>query len=109
MGRALVQRQRIHAPRQRTCKLGVEYVDWRTHFKKRTGKTAGRNTAILELKMLSLAMGEAVRLGHTDANPPRQSEASPGAGSEEARTDGRRDCGNSRRFEIRTRGDAGGV
>lgn len=64
-----LQRQRIHAPRQLTYKLGVEYVDWRTHFKKRTGKTVGRNTAILELKMLSLVMGEAVRLGHTDANP----------------------------------------
>jgi hypothetical protein len=44
-------------------------VDWRTTFKKRTGKVVGRNTAILELKMLSLIMGEAVRLGHVDANP----------------------------------------
>jgi integrase len=64
-----LQRQRIHAPRQLTYRLGVEYVDWRTTFKKRTGKTVGRNTALLELKTLSLIMGEAVRLGHADANP----------------------------------------
>ena len=64
-----LQRQRIHAPRQLTYRLGVEYVDWRTHFKKRTGKTVRRNTAILELKLLSLIMGEAVRMGHADANP----------------------------------------
>ncbi len=64
-----LQRQRIHAPRQLTYRLGVEYVDWRTNFKKRTGKTVRRNTAILELKLLSLITGEAVRMGHADANP----------------------------------------
>ena len=64
-----LQRERIHSPRQLTYRLGVEYVDWRIMFKKRTGKTVGRNTAILELKTLALIMGEAVRLGHADANP----------------------------------------
>jgi hypothetical protein len=64
-----LQRQRIHTPRQITYRRGVEFVDWRTTFKKRTGKTVGRNTAILELKILSLIMGEAVRMGHADANP----------------------------------------
>jgi hypothetical protein len=64
-----LQYERIHSPRQLTYRRAVEYVDWRTTFKKRTGKTVGRNTAILELKMLSLVMGEAVRLGHAEANP----------------------------------------
>ena len=64
-----MQRERIHTPRQITYRLGIEYVEWRTHFKKRTGKTVGRNTAILELKILSLIMGEAVRMGFADANP----------------------------------------
>jgi hypothetical protein len=64
-----MQRERIHCPRQLTYKRGVEYLDWRTTFKKRTGKIVGRNTAIFELKTLSLVMGEAVRLGHTEANP----------------------------------------
>jgi hypothetical protein len=64
-----MQRERIHTPRQITYRLGIEYVEWRIHFKKRTGKTVGRNTAILELKILSLIMGEAVRMGYADANP----------------------------------------
>ncbi len=64
-----LQRGRIHSPRQLTYRLGIEYLDWRMNFRKRTGKTVGRNTAILELKTLSLIMGEAVRLGHADANP----------------------------------------
>jgi integrase len=64
-----LQNNRIHSPRQLTYRLGIEYLDWRTTFKKRTGKIVGRNTAILELKLLSLVMGEAVRMGHADANP----------------------------------------
>lgn len=64
-----LQHNRIHAPRQLTYRRGVEYIDWRTTFKKRTGKVVGRNTAIFELKTLSLIMGEAVRLGHVEANP----------------------------------------
>lgn len=64
-----LQRERLHSPRQLTYRLGIEYVDWRTTFKKRTGKIVGRNTAIFELKTLALIMGEAVRLGHADANP----------------------------------------
>ena len=64
-----MQHERIQSARQLTYKRGVEYLDWRTTFKKRTGKIVGRNTAIFELKTLSLIMGEAVRLGHADANP----------------------------------------
>jgi integrase len=64
-----LQLEHINSPRQLTYRLGVEYVDWRTHFKKRTGNTVGRNTAIFELKILSLIMGEAVRMEHADANP----------------------------------------
>src|SRR5581483_7708845 len=64
-----LQYERIRSPRQLMYRRAVEYVDWGTTFKKRAGKTVGRNTAILELKMLSLIMGEAVRLGHAEANP----------------------------------------
>jgi integrase len=64
-----LQHERVHIPRQLTYRKAVEYIEWRTTFKKRTGKTVGRNTAILELKLLSLIMGEAVRLGLADANP----------------------------------------
>lgn len=64
-----MQRERIHSARQLSYKRGIEYLDWRTTFRKRTGKVVGRNTAIFELKTLSLIVGEAVRLGHADANP----------------------------------------
>ena len=64
-----LQTNRLHSPRQITYRLGIGYLDWRTTFKKRTGKIVGRNTAIFELKTLSLVMGEAVRMGHADANP----------------------------------------
>ena len=34
-----LQNNRIHSPRQLTYRLGIEYLEWRTTFKKRTGKT----------------------------------------------------------------------
>ncbi len=64
-----LQTKRFHSPKDITYRNAIEYVDWRTSFKKKTGKTVGRNTAILELKILAMIMGEAVRLGHADANP----------------------------------------
>lgn len=64
-----LQEKRYHTPRAITYRNALEYVDWRTNYKKRTGKTVGRNTAIMELKLLAMIMGEAVRLGHADANP----------------------------------------
>jgi len=64
-----LQTRRLHSPRQITYRNALEYIDWRTTFKKKSGKYAGRNTAIMELKLLAMIMGEAVRLGHADANP----------------------------------------
>ena len=64
-----LQIRRYHSPRDINYAKGIEYVDWRTAYKKKTGKTVGRNTAILELKILAMIIGEAVRLGHADANP----------------------------------------
>jgi integrase len=48
---------------------GQAYVDWRTTFKKRTGKVAARNTAIYEVKSFALIMKQAVRLEMCLANP----------------------------------------
>ena len=64
-----LQEKHYHSPRAITYRNALEYLDWRTNYKKKTGKTAGRNTAIMELKLLAMIMGEAVRLGHADANP----------------------------------------
>ena len=64
-----LQEKRYHTPRAIIYRNALEYIDWRTNYKKKTGKRAGRNTAIMELKLLAMIMGEAVRLGHADANP----------------------------------------
>ena len=64
-----LQEKRYNSPRAITYRNALEYIDWRTSYKKKTGKTVGRNTAIMELKLLAMIMGEAVRLGHADANP----------------------------------------
>lgn len=64
-----LQLERLHSPRAVTYRKALEYLDWRTSFKKKSGRRAGRNTAIMELKLLAMIMGEAVRLGHADANP----------------------------------------
>src|SRR5579871_5570776 len=64
-----LQQNRYRSPRAITYRNALEYITWRTTYKKKTGKTAGRNTAIMELKLLAMMMGEAVRLGHADANP----------------------------------------
>ena len=64
-----LQAKRYASPRAITYRNALEYIDWRITYKKKTGKTVGRNTAIFELKTFAMIMGEAVRLGHTDANP----------------------------------------
>ena len=64
-----LQLRRLHSPRAITYRNALDYLDWRTTFKKKTGKIVGRNTAIMEMKLLAMIMGEAVRLGYADANP----------------------------------------
>jgi integrase len=47
-----------------------EYIDWRCGRRKRnTGKSAGKNTAIQEVKLLANVLNEAVRRGIIAANP----------------------------------------
>ena len=64
-----LQTKHLHSPREITYRNGLEFIDWRTSYKKRTGKKVGRNTAILELEILAMILGEAVRLGYADSNP----------------------------------------
>lgn len=47
----------------------AEYIEWRVGRKKKSGKAAGRNTAIQEIKILAMIMGEAVRREMITANP----------------------------------------
>ena len=46
-----------------------QYIDWRVGRKKKSGKKAGRNTAIQEVKILQGVMNEAVRRGMIIASP----------------------------------------
>ena len=46
-----------------------EYIEWRVGRKKPSGKCAGRNTAIMEVKWLAGLMGEAVRRDFIKASP----------------------------------------
>lgn len=46
-----------------------DYIIWRIGRKKRSGKRAGRNTAIQEVKFLQMLMNEAVRRNLIIANP----------------------------------------
>jgi integrase len=47
----------------------LDYLDWRIGRRKQSGKAAGRNTAIQDVKLLSAILGEAVRRGMIAANP----------------------------------------
>lgn len=47
----------------------ADYLAWRVGRKKKSGKTAGRNTAIQEIKILAMILGEAVRRGLIVASP----------------------------------------
>jgi len=64
-----LQTEHINSPRQISYKKGIKLSQLARHKKKKTGKKAGRNTAVFELKILATAMDEAVRLEESDANP----------------------------------------
>ncbi len=64
-----LQTQRLHSPRAITYRKALEYIDWRTTFKKKSGRTVGRNTAVMELKLLAMILADAQRLGYAEANP----------------------------------------
>ncbi len=64
-----LQIRKFHSARDVTYRHALEYIDWRTTYRKKSGRTVGRNTAILELKILAMLMNEAVRLGHIEASP----------------------------------------
>ena len=60
---------KIRSPEQVRYSHSQDYVEWRTNWKKRTGKKACKNTAIYEVKTFALIMQEAFRLGLCSANP----------------------------------------
>ena len=61
--------RRVMAPAQLTYSHGKEFLAWRMKVKRHCGKTVSKNTAIGNLKVLSLIMGEAVKRGFALMNP----------------------------------------
>lgn len=61
--------KRVMAPAQLTYNHAIDFVPWRMSQKRHCGKTASKNTALCNLKVLSLVMGEAVRRGFALSNP----------------------------------------
>lgn len=59
----------LDVPQVKYCHV-EQYIEWRTGRRKRnTGKSAGRNTAIQEVKILATVLNEAVRRDMIPANP----------------------------------------
>jgi len=61
--------KKVRAPENVTFAHGQEYVDWRTAYKKKSGRSVCKNTAIMEVKLFSQIMQQAVRLNLCPANP----------------------------------------
>ena len=57
------------APENVTFASGQDYLDWRTAYKKKSGKSVCRNTAIMEVKLFSQIMQQAMRLKLCTSNP----------------------------------------
>jgi integrase len=61
--------KKFRSPQLIEYKHANEYIKWRTGWKKRTGKTVCRNTAIGEVKFFSQVMEEAARRNLCTSNP----------------------------------------
>ena len=64
-----LQLRELHGPGEISYKSALDYMEWRTKTPKRTGKLASWNTARADLKVLSLVLTEAARIGYIAANP----------------------------------------
>lgn len=63
----------VHVPAQVTFNHVVAFLTWRTAQKRHSGAAISRNTALQELRVLSLIMREAVRRGFALGNPVERS------------------------------------
>jgi site-specific recombinase XerD len=65
-----LEAEQIHYPRQINYEHAWRYLQWRKEGSGKAGvRAAGHNTALQELKFLSLLMTQAVRRGFADGNP----------------------------------------
>ena len=71
--RMFLEESGITAPREVTYQNCSTYISWRSVPDQRRGKySAGKNTAILEFKMLRWILREAVKRGYCTGNPARE-------------------------------------
>lgn len=66
---AFLRECKVAVPRALTYKHGREYHQWRTAYKKNSGRMVSGNTALDDLKVLKLVMNEAVNRGYASSNP----------------------------------------
>lgn len=64
-----LQEKRVHLPAMLNYNHVVAYVVWRTNQKRHSGARISRNTALQDLRVLSLIMREAVRRNFAQGNP----------------------------------------
>ncbi len=64
-----LQERRLFSPSQLTYQDALGFLEWRTTYKKRRGKTVKLNTALNDIKVLRIVMRQAVRLGYAPGNP----------------------------------------
>lgn len=61
--------KKVRMPSRLDYNIGIGFIPWRTAQKRSCGKFVLRNTAIVDLKVMSLVMREAVRRGFALGNP----------------------------------------
>ncbi len=66
---AFLNEQRVARPAALTYQHALGFIDWRTTQKRTHGGMACRNTALCDLRVLSLVMRESIRRGFALANP----------------------------------------
>lgn len=60
--------KKIIGPAFVNYQTALDYIEWRTSYKKKTGRVVSKNTALLEVKILSLVLQECVKLGYIQSN-----------------------------------------
>lgn len=64
-----LREHRISIPSELTYQGAIDYLDWRTTYRKRGGRTVKLNTALNDIKVLRIIMRQAIRLKYIATNP----------------------------------------
>jgi site-specific recombinase XerD len=67
--RTYLHEKRLLTPAAVTYRDALGYLEWRTSFKKKRGKSVQKNTALNDMKTFRIIMRQAVRLGFCPGNP----------------------------------------